>query len=251
MESDRGCVMNARAIGNVLNGTAGPKIRRTFQPVRRDSRHAGEREHRMWRPQGSTKAEARRIHAAVMKAAEFYDRHNKQPGRWNGPLGAIGLEVLRELQRIIDFKTGRLEPAIATICERIRRSRAAVVRALARLKAHGFLDWVRRTEPIDNAGAGPQVRQITNAYGFDLASLPRSAAAWVRKILGKGPPPDCEVARGEQARAETDAMLDTVPLDEAARFHAGDGPLGDALADLGRALGRSASSRKGQNPDHR
>lgn len=243
--------MTARAIGDVLNGTPGPKVRRTFQPVRRDSRHAGEREHRMWQPQGATKAEARRIHGAVMKAAEFYDRHNKPPGRWNGPLGAIGLEVLRELQRIVDFKTGRLEPAIATICERIRRSRAAVVRALARLKAHGFLDWVRRTEPVDNAGAGPQVRQITNAYGLDISRLPRSAAAWVRKILGKGPPPDCEVARREQDRTATDAMLDTVRLEEAARFHAGDGALGDALAGLGRSLESSASSPKGQNPDHR
>lgn len=242
--------MTARAIGDVLGGTEGPKIRRTFQPVRRDSRHEGEREHLMWRPLGGTKQEARNFIGAIMQAAEFYDRHNKQPGKKNGPLGHVAIEVLRALFRFVDFKTGRLEPAIATICDRIKRSRAAVVSALARLKEHGFLDWVRRTEPTHNDGAGPQVRQIPNAYGFDIARLPRSAAAWVRKILGKGPPPDCEVSRREQALAATEAMLDTVTLEEQARFFAGDDQLGDALAGLGRSLASSASSLDGQNPDH-
>lgn len=242
--------MTARAIGDVFSGAEGPKVRRTFQPVRRDSRHAGEREHRIWRPLGGTKQEARQFIGAVMKAAEFYDRNGKQPGKRNGPLGHIALEVLRALFRYADFKTGRLEPAIATVCGEIKRSRGAVVSAMARLKAHGFLDWIRRTEPTDNVGAGPQVRQITNAYGFDIARLPRSAAAWVRKILGKGPPPDCEVARQERGRAEVEAMLDTVSAEEQARFIAGDDALGDVLARIGRSLERRASSLDGQNPDH-
>lgn len=203
----------------------------------------------MWGPIGDgTKRGGRRYAAALLQAAEFYERHNKPPGKKNGPLGHVGLEVLRALFRVVDYRTGRLEPAIATICERIRRSRAAVVSALARLKEHGFLDWVRRTEPTGNVGAGPQVRQITNAYGFDLARLPRSAAAWVKKILGVGmPPPDCEEARRRQDRAETDSMLDQVTAQEQARFIA-DGELGEALAALGRALDEGASSPGGQNP---
>lgn len=244
--------MTARAIGDVLNGTSGPKVRRTYQPVRRNSRHRGDREHRIWHQIGDgTKRGGRRYAAAVMKAAEFYELRNKQPGRKNGPLGHIGLEVLRALFRVVDFKTGRLEPAIAYICERIRRSRAAVVEALARLKEHGFLDWIRRTEPTDNVGAGPQVRQITNAYGFDLARLPRSAAAWVKKILGIGhPPPDCEAARGEQHRADMDAMLETVSCEEQASVLIEDDELRESLAGLGRALDSSASSPGGQNPGH-
>jgi hypothetical protein len=62
------------------------------------------------------------------------------------------------------------------------------------------------------------VRQITNAYGF---GLPEAAAAWGKNILGNGPPPDCELARREADRAETEAMLDTVSLVEQARFYAG------------------------------
>jgi hypothetical protein len=84
--------------------------------------------------------------------SRFYDRRHKAEGKKNGPLGHVGLEVLRELYRIVDYTTGRLEPAIATVCECIRRSRAAVVSAMARLKKHGFLDWIRRTEPTENEG---------------------------------------------------------------------------------------------------
>jgi hypothetical protein len=181
-----------------------------------------------------------------MKAAEYYDRRHKAEGKRNGALGHIGLEVLRELYRMVDYKTGQLEPAISTVCERIRRSRAAVVAAMARLKTHGFLDWVRRSEPIDNPGAGPQVRQITNAYGF---GLPEAAAVWVNRILGKGPAPDCELSRREADRAETDAMLGTVTLAEQAHFIAGDDELAEILAKFGDALERnSANSPSGQKP---
>lgn len=243
--------MSARAIGDVLNGTSGPKIRRTFQPVRRDSRHAGEREHRIWRPLGSTKREAFRFRDALLEAAERFDEQGKRAnqGSHSGPLGYSGVRVLKEMLRIVDFKTGRLEPAIATICERIQRSRATVVRALARLKEHGFLDWIRRTEPTDNVGAGPQVRQITNAYGFDIAKLPGMAAAWIRKRLAAPPTPDCEAERHRQDKADVDEMLNAAGSEEAARFRAGDSPLGDALAALGRSLDKSASLEASQNPE--
>ena len=126
-----------------------------------------------------------------------YER-NKQANDRQGPIGDIGLRLLRELYRMVDFKTGRLEPAIDTLCKRVKRARSTVVIYLRKLKEHGFLDWVRRSEPTDNAGeAGPQVRQISNAYGF---SLPRTAAAWVAKILGRGPLPDDELARQQEER---------------------------------------------------
>jgi hypothetical protein len=205
--------------------------------VRRNSRHAGEREDRIWRPLGRTKRECFRFRDELLETAKWYDRSGKQPGKHNGHLGGIGIEVLEFLLKLVDFKTGRLEPAIDTICERIRRSRAAVVRALARLKEHGFLDWIRRTEPTDNVGdAGPQVRQIPNAYGFDIARLPRACAAWIRKKLSSGPPPDCEASRRAEDRENFDAMLDQAPAEEQARVIVGDGALGDALASLGRSL---------------
>jgi hypothetical protein len=245
--------MSARSIGEVLGTSPGkpPGMRRTGQPVRRGSRNRGEREETIWRPLGINRREARKYIAAMLQAAEFHDRRSKLAGKRNGDLGHVALEALRELFRFADWKTGRLEPAIATICDRIKRSRAAVVAALARLKAHGFLDWLRRTEPTDNVGAGPQVRQITNAYGFDLARLPKTARAFVKKAIGWGlPPPDCEVARREQDRAEVDAMLDTLNCEEQAMAIIVDDELAEAVAGVGRALDKSASSPGGQNPGH-
>src|SRR3546814_11934903 len=43
------------------------------------------------------------------------------------------------------------------------------LQALARLKAARILDWFRRYEPVPDAeaaGAGPRVKQATNAYRF-------------------------------------------------------------------------------------
>ena len=169
-----------------------------------------------------------------MKAAEFYDRRHKEPGKRNGPLGHVALEVLRELYRLVDYKTGRLDPAITTICEAIKRSKQAVVDALKRLKDHGFLDWVRRSEPIDDAeGAGPRVRQISNAYGF---SLPKYAAAWVARKSGIGPVPDCELARAAATAAEFETMLDQTPLAEVGRVLFSNPGLEEVFSRLGEAV---------------
>lgn len=221
---------------------------RTFQPVRRNSYHMGEREHRIWHPLGKTKKEAWRWRDAVVKAAERFDDLTKDPGAHMGALGLSGIKVLRTLFSYVDLMTGRLEPAIATIAERARLARGTVVRALARLKAHGFLDWLRRTEALDNPGAGPQVTQVTNAYWFALKGR---AAGLVKLIMKRweSPPPDDEVARKAHQEAETEAMLDGGSLEDVARFRAGDSPLGDALAGLARSLDKSASSISGQNPD--
>jgi hypothetical protein len=238
-----------RSIGEIVGGLEPAKRSRSFQPVRRNSYYANDRRaERIWQRLGSNNRDARRLIAARLKAAEFYNERNKQAGDREGPIGEIGVRLLRELYRIVDYKTGRLEPAIDTLCQRISRARATVVKYLARLKAHGFLDWVRRSETVDNPGAGPQVRQITNAYGF---GLPAAAAAWVKKILGNGPEPDCEIARKEADAAEVEAMLGTVDCEQQAAFIVGtEGDFAQAMASLARAVERrnSASSISGQNP---
>jgi len=181
-----------------------------------------------------------------LRAAEAYNREHKEAGRRNGPLGHVGLEVLRELYRLVDYKSGRLDPSIDFLMKKLRRSRDAVVRALSALKRHGFLHWIRRTEPTDNPGAGPQVRQISNAYWFDL---PAKAKALVGMILGRGTPtPDDHAQREADDAAAVEAMLAQAGPEGAARFIAGDSALGDALASLGRSLGSSASPLNGQNP---
>ena len=134
--------------------------RRTFQKVRRNSRPSGQCEAGFWRPANA------RIQRLALRAAEKFDVAGKAKGRRNGPLGHVGLEVYRALWRRVDFKTGRLEPSIEWLMKTCRRSRAAIVGALRRLKAHGFIDWIRRFEWVDGPPGvrGPQVRQATNAY---------------------------------------------------------------------------------------
>jgi hypothetical protein len=61
-------------------------------------------------------------------------------------LGAPPLEVLRELVRLIDYRTGCLLPALTTLMRGVKRSKDAVVWALADLRTHGFPEWLRRWE---------------------------------------------------------------------------------------------------------
>lgn len=230
--------MSARSLFAIATGIE-QKARRTFQPVRRNSHRAGECEGRFWRPVNP------KDKWAHIRAAEAYDRQRKQPGKRNGPLGHIAIELLRELYRIVDYKTGRLDPSIDFLMRQLRRSRAAIVHALARLKEHGFIEWIRRTEPTGNEGFGPQVRQITNAYRL---CLPAAARRMVDRITGKGPVPVDEQQRREMAAQEMEAMLQSLPADQ--RMHAmiEDDALAQVLGRIGLMLENSASSLNGQNP---
>ncbi len=184
-----------------------------------------------------------------MRAVEMHERENKQPGKRNGPIGAIGLEVYRELMRMVCWKTGRLEPSIDTICRRTARSRDAVTKAMARLKTEGFLNWIRRFEPVENPDPfGPQVKQTTNAYWFDL---PAKAADLVRRIMRKPTEKQRDAAntadvrkKGETAAAEHDtaAAVATALLDPTSA-------LGRVLRSAGLALDRSNANPLGrENP---
>lgn len=222
----------ARSIGEIALGLPAAKRARSFQPVRRNSYHRGEREELLWRPIARDKRSARRLIGNRLKAAERYEHRyrreiqRKHPGRRNGPLGDVGLLVLKALYDLVDYRTGRLDPAIDTIAERICKARSAVIRAMRRLKEHGFLIWIRRTEPVENNGAGPQVRQITNAYGF---GMPAEAAAWVERLQGNGPLPDDEVARLEMRQAELKAMLSQASLAQVVDYHHDNHLLADVL----------------------
>jgi hypothetical protein len=152
---------------------------RTGAPVRPQSQKTGTVEHRIWHA-----FDPERI-GPTMKAAEQFDRQHKLPGQRNGALGHVALDVLRELLRIVDYTSGRLEPSYDWLMKQLRRSRGAIAGALARLRKHGFLDWVRRTRPREDAGGeGPQIEQDTNAYWF---KLPHECAAFVLRKLGKAP----------------------------------------------------------------
>ena len=151
-----------------------PPAERCPTPVRRRSHFKGRSEGQIWRP--TTRKDVQ----AILKAAEIYNEaglHKK--GERSGPLGSVALDVLRLFVNLIDFRTGRLEPSITTIMDRLGRSRDTIVRALKNLRAHGFIDWLRRYEPTGNDGRGPQVQQASNAcpcrrrHGSSLAGSAR------------------------------------------------------------------------------
>lgn len=210
---------------------AADAARRTFEPVRRHSRLAG-REAGFWRPFD------RRDVPRFMLAAERFERMTREKGQRCGQLGGVALEVLRELLRLVDYRTGRLDPAITTLCDRIRRSRGAVVAALARLRDAGFLDWVRRYVPTGKEGRGVQVQQTSNAYRL---TLPPIAAKLLGRAAQPAPVPEDEQQRRADAQAARAAMIDALPLWEQPAQIVEDSGLAEVLARLARGIAERES----------
>lgn len=218
-----------------------PPPERCPTPVRRHSHFKGRSEGRIWRPTNRQEVEK------VLLAAKRYELAERQKGERTGPLGSVAIEVLEFFVNLVDFRTGRLEPSLDTIMGKVRRSRDAVVRALKALRAHGFLDWLRRYEPTGNEGRGPQVQQASNAYRL---SLPEKALRLLGRFGKVPPPPDDYVAAQATRTAELDAYRKALPLEELALFEAGDNPLGRALAVLGNTLQKRESAKQTESPSN-
>ena len=157
-----GAVPIGRIAPNVMRhprGSEGGGItrRRTFQPVRRNSYDVHDARAKVFRPiAGGEVASALRWRDKLVQTAQEYDDHHKEHGSRLGPIGDTGIRVLHTLlTRCCDFKTGRCEPSIETLMRYTRYARATVVHALARLRKHGFLDWVRRTRKTERARRRP------------------------------------------------------------------------------------------------
>ncbi len=171
---------------------------RTGQKVRRSSRPKGRCEAGFWRAFDPKQAKI------YMIAVRRYNLLAKEKGKKNGKLGHVAIEVFAELLRRVDYATGQLDPAIDTLAKVLKRSRAAVIAALKTLQSHGFVQWLRRFEPVKDAGWwGPQVQQSTNAYRLSLPAM-------ALKLVGIGdqaaPIPDDFDARKAAAAAEIRAM---------------------------------------------
>lgn len=215
-----------------------PGGRRTHQPIRRHSRPAGSCEGVFWRRidrQERTKlmAAARRYELVTR-----HERRDEQPNTQNGALGLMALEVLEYLLNLMDRRTGRLEPSIDYLAAKLRRSRNTIIRALQALRAHGFLDWIRRYVPTGNEGRGPQVQQTSNAYRL---FLPARAVRLLGRYFTPPPIPDDHSHAQEARAAEIEAhragltelertMLDIDP----------ETPLGAALLRMAEARARCA-----------
>ena len=204
-------------------------------PVRRGSRLVG-REGTFWRP--VKRKDARRI----VLAAKVYERAGRGRGQRSGPLGPIAVEVIELLANIVSARTGQLDPSIETMKRKLNRSRDAIVRALAALRRHGFIDWLRRYVPTGNE-TGPQVRQASNAYRL---ALPERA---LRLLGGYGEPapiPDDFAQLLNERDAERERMVAQLSFADRVRHKVEDGPLADALARLGRAVQQRESAERGE-----
>lgn len=150
--------------------------KRRHDPVHRHSYDVDSKQADVFRPiGGGTVAGGLGWADDMLRLAEEYDIINKKKGE-RGPLMANGIRVLKALLRkFMDFRTGQLDPAITTLMGATGLSKSAVVDALKRLKAHGFLDWVRRSEKVGVKGeAGPQRKQASNAYFCDLSAMAKA-----------------------------------------------------------------------------
>lgn len=86
-------------------------------------------------------------------------------------LRRIDVTVLEAMLKNLDFATGKLFPAIETIAAWAGCHRNSVIKALDRLRAHGFISWVRRTVRTGNDNQfAPQREQTSNAYYFEHRS---------------------------------------------------------------------------------
>jgi hypothetical protein len=221
-------------IGAVLDG---PKAGPGCPPVRRGSHLAGRCEGVFWRP--ISRQEVRRI----CLAARRYEFVGRMAGRRNGPLGHVAIEVLEYLAHLVSYRTGRLEPSLEYLMRMLRRSRDAVVRALQALKAHGFLDWLRRYKPTGREGRGPQVRQTSNAYRL---SAPARALRLLGRLMQAAPVPEDVLDGHELRRSETAAYKAGLPLDELPLIEIEDDRLSRLLAQLGRSVQERESAKRSE-----
>ncbi len=200
---------------------------RTGEPVRRHSRPQGRAEGVFWRPFRPKDV------ARHMLAAERFERAGRKPGRRTGPLGTVAIEVLRELLRLVDYRTGRLEPALTTLMARTRRSKDAVVRALQALRRHGFVDWLRRYVPTGATGPGPRVQQTSNAYRL---ALPPAAERLLGRAAEDAPVPDDHAHAHEARQAERRAQLAAAAPEERNAALFGSGGLAAAFSRFERVV---------------
>lgn len=216
----------------------GKMPRRTHQPIRRLSRPRGRCEGVFWR--STNRHEVRQI----VTAARRYELVTRQAGQRNGALGPVALEILDLFANLVDFRTGRLDPSLAFVMAKLRRSRDAITRALRALRDHGFLDWLRRFESTGNEGRGPQVQQASNAYRM---SLPARAGRLLGRLFQAAPAPDDFTHARNVAAATYRSQVESLSLSERASHVIEDGGLAAALARLGSFIEQRESAKRSES----
>lgn len=156
-----------------------PEHRRTYERVRRESRWAG---NERWQPITPTHGKD------MVLALQVYREKLRKPGqRWGaaGTISAGAVDLYRLMVNMAVRGSGRLEPSVAWLAEKLNVPAKVVHAWKTQLKEHGFLNWQRRYVESGLQGRrGPQVKQISNAYV--LKTPPRAWEA-IAKIIRRRP----------------------------------------------------------------
>ncbi|TQL24980.1 hypothetical protein FBY54_1859 [Zymomonas mobilis] len=206
--------------------------RRTPDPVHRDSYEVGEREKSVWKPVNPQEI------GAYLEAVDQYSIKTKG-------LSDKAVRLLKMLFRMVDFKTGRLEPTLDTICDSVGYARATVVKLLRQLQDLGFIRWIRRSIKIKADGKGPRRKQTSNAYGFlSPKSWPELARQVFERVMRRRntPVPDDIDHAQEADKAETKAIIENLPPVEFMKEISGakaPNALTDSLIQLAKSIERA------------
>ncbi|MBN9145352.1 MULTISPECIES: helix-turn-helix domain-containing protein [unclassified Novosphingobium] len=202
--------MSGYAIGDLVGWQvkALEKGGRISDRVRRESYDENDRRARIFRPIcGGRTADALRWRDKLLQVAREYNTLHKRKGEREGPLGSNGLWVLEILLSLVDFTSGRCDPALDTICAKAKLARATVVRAIDALQDHGFLQKVRRTRKTGMAPTeGPQRQQISNAYAFAVALRDKVRQRFQQLVGGHKRAQEIREAKEREAQERAEAL---------------------------------------------
>ncbi|KMS58861.1 helix-turn-helix domain-containing protein [Sphingobium cupriresistens] len=248
--------MTARAFGELAFGFLERKESASQEkPPRRWSYDQADRRAQVFRRVGDgSKEQGWSLIGAMMQAFD----ETLQQQRIKGYKGKDRLQdgdrrILLTLLKRLDFKTGRLDPSYAEIAAKAGCHRNTAIKACYRFVRWLGLRWVRRTAQADTAGQkGPQREQISNAFFFEIRSLPsrvkqRWREAVKRHFAKKGQqPPKTITNYGEGVRPvdnpiwhpEFRSRIEA----EDRRGKAGSRQLNERLEALGRALDKAANA---------
>ncbi|MFT8736810.1 MAG: helix-turn-helix domain-containing protein [Zymomonas mobilis] len=207
------------------------KPRRIPDPVHRDSYEVGERENSVWKPVNPNEI------GAYLEAVDQYSIKTKG-------LSDKAVRLLKMLFRMVDFKTGRLEPTLDTICDSVGYARATVVKLLRQLQDLGFIRWIRRSIKIKADGKGPRRKQTSNAYGFlSPKAWPELARQVFERVMRRrnAPVPDDIDHAQEADKAETKAIIESLSPEDFVREISGakaPNALTDSLIQLAKSIER-------------
>jgi hypothetical protein len=231
----------ARSTRNLVRSVSAKfsgKERAADRPIHRNSYDVNDRRAQVAkRCADGTQAGTLAFVDSLLRTAREFDLEERNVGNPR-PLRLSGIRVLEEVLRNHwhDFKTGEIDPALSQLERATGFVRQTIVEALKRLRKHGFLDWVRRTE-IRLEDQGPRRKQINNAYFVDLARLPSRVLARFNQLYRN------QRAR-QMIRKPAPASPAPSPSTSEAAPQAAPTPVQLALASLGRAVFEASPSMK-------